>query len=570
MLHKSCLNMTNTIYIFVYDKVQYLHNDRNLMKYLQKFSPFLTAVFFLMAFCAIIYTFIVKENGVFTYVLDDPYIHLAMAKNAAYYGILGITKFGFTSSTSSPAWSLLLTDCIKIFGNFSYIPLLMSSFFAIVSLLVFNIVLRNDFNNKYILILLTSLAALAAPLPALIFTGLEHTAHIVFAMLLLWTSTLYLSNPDKKQSIYKWVCLLAAVSTAFRYESAFMVFAVGVLLVLDRRYFRAVFLWISGAIAPIVFGFYSMSKGWFFLPNSLALKGNTDIFSSLSGFVNKIFYNWFKQLGENPHLMVLVFISALILFLMRNKTNSKAFIINLIYLASAILHLQLAQTGWFYRYEAYLVFLGIFSISASINDLKETNLYISLSEYFESYNRIQKSAVIFFIILFCSPLIHRGFESAGRIKQASSNIYNQQYTYSQFINKYYSGATLVLNDIGAANYYNNIKTVDLWGLASIETARMKKNGSYTTQSFAKLFEKTNPDIAIIYQDWFLGETQLPANWIKSGEWKITNNIVCGESTVSFFAPNIEKARKLETNLNEFASQMPKAIIIRTGLFPKEK
>ena len=43
---------------------------------------------------------ILRENGHLVYALDDPYIQMAMAKNFVLHGVWGITRFGFTSSSS--------------------------------------------------------------------------------------------------------------------------------------------------------------------------------------------------------------------------------------------------------------------------------------------------------------------------------------------------------------------------------------------------------------------------------------------------------------------------------------
>ena len=49
-----------------------------------------------------------RNEGEFTYALDDTYIHLAVAKNLGAHGTWGINPGEFSSCTSSILWPLLL------------------------------------------------------------------------------------------------------------------------------------------------------------------------------------------------------------------------------------------------------------------------------------------------------------------------------------------------------------------------------------------------------------------------------------------------------------------------------
>jgi hypothetical protein len=53
---------------------------------------------------------IIRNQGHVVYALDDAYIHMAIAKNFAQHGVWGITQYGFTSSSSSLLYTLLLSQ----------------------------------------------------------------------------------------------------------------------------------------------------------------------------------------------------------------------------------------------------------------------------------------------------------------------------------------------------------------------------------------------------------------------------------------------------------------------------
>ena len=99
---------------------------------------------------------------------------------------------------------------------------------------------------------------------------------------------------------------------------------------------------------------------------------------------------------------------------------------------------------------------------------------------------------------------------------------------------------------------NNIKCLDLCGLGSLEVARSKMDGDYDTQEIYYLAKRKEIKIAIRYDHWFEEYGGIPSQWIKVGEWEITNNVVCGGDTVSFYAVDPEGERKLIENLRIFS------------------
>lgn len=77
---------------------------------------FFISAFLFFAICLGYYiNVLTKTDGHYTYFIDDAYIHLAMAKNLAFYDVWGITKYQFSSTSSSPLFTYLICILIKFF-----------------------------------------------------------------------------------------------------------------------------------------------------------------------------------------------------------------------------------------------------------------------------------------------------------------------------------------------------------------------------------------------------------------------------------------------------------------------
>lgn len=226
-----------------------------------------------------------------------------------------------------------------------------------------------------------------------------------------------------------------------------------------------------------------------------------------------------------------------------------------IFISIALLHLLFANMGWFYRYEAYLVSMGIF-----INS-------IVLYQFFQRYrinfsiNKTLRYLILITLLfsLIIIPLAPKGCYSFSETSLATHNIYEQQYQTGLFINEFYSNESIVLNDIGAVNYLTDIKCIDIYGLGNKDVVKALKNGSYNAEMVSRLTEKNNVKLIVIYENWF---KNLPSKWIKVCDWKIKNNIVCGNDMVSFYVIGPREKNNLIENLRKFSSKLPKDIEIK--------
>ncbi|OCA71655.1 hypothetical protein [Chryseobacterium arthrosphaerae] len=88
-------------------------------------KSFITTAAIFFGMCLVYMLLMLSETeNYFTYILDDAYIHLAIARNFAQHGVWGVTEYMFSSSSSSPAFTFLLSGLIYISGNNELIPLI--------------------------------------------------------------------------------------------------------------------------------------------------------------------------------------------------------------------------------------------------------------------------------------------------------------------------------------------------------------------------------------------------------------------------------------------------------------
>ncbi|MEZ7892517.1 MAG: hypothetical protein QMC67_12290 [Candidatus Wallbacteria bacterium] len=503
-------------------------------------------------------------NGKFIYALDDPYIHLSIAKNFADYGIWGIGQ-NFASASSSLLFPLMLALIYKVTGYLEYVPFCLNIIFALLIVFtMFNAFQKKGHSDGYTFLAIVMVLFFTPVLP-LIFSGMEHVIQIFLFLALLMKLADYLAfynsenqcAASKKEDTaepvnFLWILTLTSLLAMIRFEGLFMAAAISVVLVYLKQISRAVFVILGSALPIIFFGLISKYNDSFFLPNSILIKGNFPNVANIGDFFYYSFSFLFK-LYANPHLIVLfvlLVMTLILLFNVENSSNSNKNekILILVYLSSLIMHLQFCQVGWFYRYEAYLAASGAF-------------LFFYLWKDFFDYKDIKVlilKITLFAMIFF--PLFFRGHGSFLSILPAVGNIYQQQYQMGLFLNKYYKNHAVALNDVGAANFFANIKCVDLFGLANNDIAAAKLDKKFTTGIIREVCKKNNVKVAILYENWFGDKFEIPPEWNKVAEWGINNLTVAGGDTVSFFAPDKEDAKKLYENLKEFSSALPPEVM----------
>lgn len=505
-----------------------------------------------------------RTGGRFVYPLDDPYIHMAMAKNLSLHGVWGVTRHGFTSASSSPLWTLLLALVYLVVGPAEIAPLLLCLVCGLLLLVVTDRLIREHGLEPWARAATLCGLVLLVPLPAVLFTGQEHVLQTTLSLAFVWTTAAVM---NRERPLWL-LAMLALLLTATRYEGLFLVFFAMLLLSGRRRYGAGVVVAAAGLLPVAAYGVVSMLKGWFFLPNAVLMKAAVShqaVHLARSAFGTTEFWKAFaniaglwglKQIVTTPHILASVLLVLLLLVLrFRQKRRFWEFdtVFGSIFLAASFLHMHFARPGPLHRYEAYLVAVGVVAVATLIHSLRP------------GCSRAWFQVAGVAAGLAAAVMIWVGGALTARVPQASQNIFEQQYQMGLFLRRFYQGQTIAANDIGAINWLADIKCFDVWGLGTMRVARLKARGNLSPEALAATAESAGVRIGIIYEDWLkLTQTKaVPAQWTKVGSWRIRDNLVCGCDSVAFFACRPEERARLKECLCLFARQLPR-MVIQTG------
>lgn len=515
-----------------------------------------------LSLCALFIPVILTEygvlkftNGILSYPLDDTYIHMSIAKNLAQNNTWGINANQFSAASSSILYTVLLAALFKIFSANFLIPFVINVITGVILIIIIQKRLQKENINYISQFLIIFLVIFFTPLPALVISGMEHTLQCLFSFLFIFIFSDWYENfkNNKAVKLPASLYITGLLVCAIRYEGLFLVGIVCLILLWNKKISAAFLLGFISLLPIIIFGFYSVSKGSYFLPNSVLLKSTPVELSSTGAvsFISNIlidkltlFKNGITSLATQRLLLILPLTYLMFRKFFADK-NAYAQIL-LILAVSTLLQLSFASTGWFYRYEAYLVLCSVVIISLVV--------YKYGKPYFQSQQKAVYPVLVFVAFILFFPLLLRSAAAYTKAKQACINIYEQQNQIGNFIKKYYNKDTVALNDIGAVSYQKQSGVVDLWGLADIDVAKGKRN-NYSTPAFLyKLANDKNVKIAAVYDSWF--DSALLNKWQKVATWQIKNNVICGDSIVSFYAVKNNIAPLLKTNLTEYQKSLP--------------
>ncbi|MFX1603869.1 MAG: hypothetical protein ACFFCK_10325 [Promethearchaeota archaeon] len=497
------------------------------------------------------------NSGFMVYTIDDTYIHLAISRNLNEYSVFGVTRYEFSSSSSSPLWNLIISAGFVLVGITDMMPLTINVILASVAVVTFYALIKDlDVSERYLTIALLSFVFFTS-LPGLVFTGMEHTLHVILSLIFLVLSSRVLSLEEISGRDSLPLLVVTFFVSAVRFESVFLALPVAFLFLLKKDGNHALAVLAMAGLPWLAYGIVSVQNGWLLLPNSLLVKG----IDAMNEGIGLFLIRGIGALAVSPHLFVLLVASVKLTSSQEHGFWHEKNMMKLIFVAACLLHLQLGRIGWFFRYEAYLVALGILIVSIQgrqfLSELDLASLGVPAIGMNLDRNRLYGLA---FVVLFIAPLAGRGLLWIYWTPTASKNIYEQQYQMGLFLDRFYTGEVVLMNDIGCANYLSDIVCVDKWGIGTLDVGQLLLNGSMSMDTLRIVAEEHGVKVAVMYADGLV-----PEEWEEVGRWTIRDNVVAYNSTVSFFAVMPSERDRLIDNLVVFSPGLSDDVI-ESGLY----
>lgn len=506
-------------------------------------------------------------EGHFVYTLDDPYITMAIARNLVEHGDWSVTPGRFEPATSSPLWTLVLAGVYRVVGASDRVPLILNLVLAIAVVFLMERRLRPRIANGPVRGLAVLAIALAIPLPAVILTGMEAPLHVLLALLLAWAVEArwvpgVRRGPADAATGAIAIAGLSMLCVLVRFESLFLIGPLALVALLRARAATAAALATGALLAVGGYMTFSMPQGGMWLPNPVLIKSRAAELVTLQDwgrFLVRIPVElvWHR----NSHMSALLVAAAWLLMIRpRSGTRSVAAArpMLLAFIAASALHVQFASLGWFYRYEAYLMALGLTTLVAVI--ASQGGLLPVPFARWRLATPARIAAALALLVL-ATPLARRSVRAVRYAAPAMRNIYEQQYQMGRFVRAHFRGREVAVNDIGLVGYYGDAKVEDLFGLATPAIADAKLARRFDTGFIERYCASRGVEVAIVYEGWFTGDRRLPGSWQPLARWTIRDNVSSDASTVTILATDPTSAPRVRSALAAFAPSLPARVSV---------
>jgi hypothetical protein len=502
------------------------------------------------------------------YLIDDPAIHLSIAENLVHHGTWGVVPGHFQSASSSPVWTLLLSGYITLATGVRHLgiplkdtagPLLLN---LAAGIWVINIVagqqrvLLPNLRRPLDCLAVVALVVGVLFLPALSLLGMEHTLQI--ALVLSIVILVHRRVQGVPLGWPRWTpYALLAVATLVRFETLFVAAGVCVAVIaaavpgwseredpapLGGQIRLAVGLGLSALIPFLLFVFFNhVVMGQGYLPNSVLAKGQ-GINGHGGAFAPTQILNRFTT---DPLLAALTAVAVAAVMVGWRQRRRYTFIAIVLIVAVAG-QVTFAQIGWFERYQAYLVALGVLLLLAMADELVP---------------QLRRPPARAFLVpglaLLMLTLCVTKISLTVQVPTAVQDTYQQRYQAARFLAQYYDGQPVATGELGYISLEHKGPVTDLFGLGDYQVLQARRAAGQVPPMayWDQLAKERGFKVVAVYPSTLLFNA--PHDWIHVGDWHMNHRTVTAlEQTFQFWVTSPQRVKPLEAQLRSFQSSMP--------------
>ena len=440
-------------------------------------------------------------GGLFSYALDDTYIHLELAWQLASTGTWGINPGEPASASSSPLWSVLLAAALAAVGHRSSVAAGVAACAGVAAVVAASRSLASQEpspqgNSNAGAALAIGAMVILTPVPVMAALGMEHTLQLALALAAANHAVHSLRDPARAPSPWGlvWLSLLCAT----RYEGAFLGAAWMGLLGVSRRWRHAAAV-AAATAAPIgAFALASLAMGNAPLPNGLLMKS-----APLDGRPG-------QNLLENVAGGAAVYLPVAAAWAADAARTRSAWATPRVRLlaVTAALHLMLASVGWYYRYEAWLV--GWATLSAA---------QAALALDPPTWRRTRVTRRLAIGALGVAALAATGARAVDAWRFLPSRT---QYTadakvrVARALEAVAPDTVVALHDIGAMAWETDVRIVDTAALGSNRVLALHRSRAFTGPAIAELVADEGAILGLATESWMVHDP--PPGWVPAARF----------------------------------------------------
>ena len=379
-------------------------------------------------------------------------------------------------------------------------------------------------------------------MPALTMVGMEHLLHAAMVVqLLAW---IHDRARGRTTRVPPWApYLLTSLAVVTRFESMWVVAGIGLGYLVDgwvktghptrERMGTVAGLGLAAAGPVVAYGAVNRAMGQGFLPNSVLAK--TVVSNSAISITPQQFLN---HLTADPLLAVLLIAAIGYLAVATTGRDAQSIVPAVTVAVALVAHSLLAQYGYWERYQAYLIALGVyFALSAA-------------GEF--GVDRAKAMAVLALAALLVTPV---KWSLLVLTPRGTDNTYSQRYQGALFAQRYYNGRSIATGELGYISLLHRGPVTDVLGLGDYEVLQHRAAGTDNQSFYTGLARRHGVQVVLAYSGALGNRT--PSSWFLVAEWRLHGTPISTlQEPYQFWATSAQAALELRTNLAQYSLSLP--------------